>query len=135
MYLVKKAANNATNGESCSIDLEKLHLKCEIGISGNHAAGPSRAVAIFRRDLQDGFLSNTHLHHTDIPTLDHLTNPNLGLEGLATINTGVELLPVGSKGACVVHGHGVTLLGIVLAISLLDHLLCSHGFEVGAVNS
>lgn len=74
------------------------------------------------RDVEDSLLSKRHLRHALVPTLDDLSYANGALEWRTSVTARVEFVAI-LEGASVVHGHLVSLLWIVLAVSLLDGLL------------
>jgi len=60
-----------------------------------------------------------HLHDTEIPTLDDLTNADNERERFTTLNGGVEDITVNELTG-VVHGHPITSLGLDTITSLCE---------------
>lgn len=65
---------------------------------------------------QVSLLANTELGNTLIPALDNTANTNFRHKGAAAIARAVEFGAVG-EGSNVVHGNGVTRLGVILAVT------------------
>jgi len=88
------------------LGVDKLNIKEEGGVGRDHSRYSLGAISHVWTDGELGPLSNRHLGHTLIPTLDNLSLANLELEGLSTIPRAVDLLAV-SQGQHVVTGNSL----------------------------
>lgn len=127
----EKNLSRSLNIRQKLVDAEELNVENQSGVGGDEAGEASLAVAVVAADGENGPLAERQLGDTLVPALDDLADTNGGLEGLASVSRRVKLLAV-LKSADVVNGHGVSLLGVGLAVAGLELLNCdTHVCERG----
>lgn len=105
------------------VDRNELGGENEGGVRRNDSASALLAVGKMRGDGELSLLANAHAENTLVPAGDDSSSAKGELDGLASLDGGVEHGAV-LKLAGVVHRHGVALsglLGALLGRNLLEN--------------
>lgn len=110
-----------------SVDGEEFDVEDEVGVGGDDATGTPSTISFVSRNNELGSFAEAELGDTLVPALDNAADADLSLEGTATgLARRVELGPILSQRARVVHRDGVARLREVGAVTSLDTLNLNH---------
>ena len=82
------------HGKLSLVDFQQLHFKDQVGIRRDHIAGTAGTVSIITRDEQLGFLPETHLSDSLVPTADDLPDTDCKLKRTATLVRRIKDRPI-----------------------------------------